>query len=109
MTKSRNNRRTRKTPRSVMKSLRKTTEKALPMVDTSLKTVGRVTKNVVVSSIPIVEKGVSAVYGTMATGFYLGVNGVKKVGKSVTNIQNSKRSQQGRRRTRRSSRKHTRR
>ncbi len=106
MSNSRKNRRTRK---SVMKSLRKTTEKALPMVDTGLKTVGRVTKNVVVSSIPIVEKGVSAVYGTMATGFDLGVKGVKKVGKSVTNIQNSKRRQQGGRRTRRSSRKHTRR
>jgi len=105
MTKSRNNRRTRKTPRSVMKSLSKTTERALPMVDNGLKTVGLATKDVVVSSIPIVEKGVSAVYGTMATGFDLGVKGVNKLGKSVKNIRNSKRNLQGGRRTKRSSRK----
>ena len=44
---------------------------------------GKATKVVLKKSIPVVEKGVSAVYGTMATGFDLGIKGVKKVAKGV--------------------------
>ena len=49
-------------------------------------------------SIPIVEKGVSAVYGTMATGFNLGVKGVKGVkgvAKGLTKSKRSRRSKKG--------------
>jgi hypothetical protein len=67
-----------------MKTLKKTTARALPVVDSGLKKVSTATKGVIKTSIPIVEKGVSAVYGTMATGFDLGIKGVKKVTKATT-------------------------
>ena len=73
----------RRNVRSVMKTLKKTTSRALPVVDSGLKKVGMATKGAIKTSIPIVEKGVSAVYGTMATGFDLGIKGVKKVAKGV--------------------------
>lgn len=69
---------------NLMKSLRNTASKTLPVVDKGLKTVGSTAKSVVNSSLPIVEKGVSAVYGTMATGLDLGVKGVKSVTKGMT-------------------------
>ena len=73
----------RRNVRGVMKTLKRTTARALPVVDNGLKTVGMATKGAIKTSIPIVEKGVSAVYGTMATGFDLGIKGVKKVAKGV--------------------------
>ena len=80
MAKSRSNR------KSVLKTLTKTTESALPVMNKGLNTVGTTAKNVVSASIPIVEKGVSAVYGTMANGFDLGIKGVKKVASGVKTI-----------------------
>ena len=71
MTKSRKN--------SILKSVQKTSSKVLPVVDEGLQTVGSTAKDMAKISLPIVEKGVSAVYGTMATGFNLGVKGVKGV------------------------------
>ena len=87
--------------RSVLKSLKKTTSKAIPLVDEGLKTIGSTAKNVAVKSIPIVEKGVSAVYGTMASGFDLGVKGVARGVKSMSKKRHSKRAGKGKRKTRR--------
>ena len=64
---------------SILNSVGKTSSKVLPVVDKGLKTVGTTAKHVVQNSLPIVENGVSAVYGTIATGFNLGVKGVKGV------------------------------
>jgi hypothetical protein len=95
MAKSRSNR------KSIVKRITKTTEKALPIVDKGLKTVGTTAKGVAEKSIPVIEKGVSTVYGTMATGFDLGVKGAKSVAKGVTKKRQSKRrSSKGGRRTR---------
>jgi hypothetical protein len=69
----------RKNVKSVLNSITTTSQKALPVVNTGLKTVGKAARQ----SIPIIEKGVSTVYGTMATGFNLGVKGVKSVAKGV--------------------------
>jgi len=69
---------------SILKSIRSTSEKALPVVDKGLKTVGTTAKYVAVKSAPVVEKGASAVYGTLATGFDLGVKGAKTLAKGVT-------------------------
>ena len=55
--------------KNVLKTVTKTTEKALPILDKGLTTVGKTVKNVAEVSIPVVEKGVSTVYGTMSTGF----------------------------------------
>ena len=73
---------------SVMKSIKKTASKTLPIVNKSLTTVGTTAKSVAKESIPILEKGVSAVYGTMSTGLDLGIQGVE----SVTKSRRSKRS-----------------
>jgi|688.fasta_scaffold752694_1 hypothetical protein len=101
MTKSRKN--------SILKSVQKTSNKVLPVVDESLQTVGSTAKDVAKISIPIVEKGVSAVYGTMATGFNLGVKGVKGVSgvaKGMTKSKRSRRHKKGGKRTRRHRRRH---
>ena len=84
--------------RSIMKSLKKTASRTLPVVNKGLKTVGTVAK----SSIPVIEKGVSAVYNTMATGLDVGVKGVKGV-KGMTHFRTRSRSRSlaGGRRSRR--------
>lgn len=76
----------------VMKSLKQTAKKTLPVVDKGLTTVGSTAKDVADASIPVIEKGVSAVYGTMATGLDLGVKGVKTVAKGVSKRRMSRRS-----------------
>jgi hypothetical protein len=53
-------------------------KKAVPIVSNSLHSVGNVAKKVVVNTAPVVEKGISTVYGTLATGFDLGVKGANK-------------------------------
>ena len=90
---------------SVVKSITKTANKALPAVNKGLKTVGSTAKNVATASIPVIEKGVSAVYGTMATGLDLGVKGVK----SITKGRRSRSLAGGRRSRRRYSRRYSRR
>jgi len=57
-----------------------------------IRTVGNVAKNVVYKSTPIVEKGITKVYGTLATGFDLGVEGAKTAANSVSRITQKKRS-----------------
>lgn len=87
---------------NVMKTIKKTASKTLPVVDKGLTHVGKTAKSVAQASIPVIEKGVSAVYGTMATGLDLGVKGVKSVAKGVTkNKRSRRRSLAGGRRTRR--------
>ena len=85
---------------NILKSVQKTSSKVLPVVDESLKTVGTTAKDVAKISLPVVEKGVSAVYGTMATGFNLGVKGVKGVSgvaKGMTKRKRSRRHKKTRR------------
>jgi hypothetical protein len=80
----------RKSKKSILTSVSK---RALPIVNKGLMNIGSVAS----SSIPIVEKSVSAVYGTMATGFDMGVKGTKS-------LRMNKRSRSKRRSRRRSSR-----
>ena len=81
----------RKNSKSVLSSISKTSQKALPAVNKGLQNVGIVAKKVAQKSIPVVEKGVSVVYGTMATGFDLGVKGAKTVAKGISNKKRSRR------------------
>ena len=71
-----------------MKMLKNTSKSAAR----GLKKVGSVTKSVIASSGPIVEKGVSKVYGTLATGFDLGIKGAKSVASGVSKMTKRKRS-----------------
>lgn len=92
----------RKSRKGVIKTLTKTSEKALPIVNKGLKNVGAVAKTVAVKTAPVIEKGVSAVYETMATGFDLGIKGAKTVASEVKNVSGTKRRQQrGGRKTKR--------
>ena len=86
---------------NILKSVEKTSSKVLPVVDKSLKKIGTTSKDVAKKSLPVVEKGVSAVYGTMATGFNLGVKGVSSVAKGMTKSKRTKRHHKGGRKTRR--------
>ena len=96
--------RTRSNRKSLMKSIKNTTNKVLPVVDNGLKTVGSVTKTLAKKSVPIVEEGVSAVYGTMTTGFDLGVKGVKNVASSISMSKKRSHKKGGRGRRRRTRR-----
>jgi hypothetical protein len=94
---------------NIMKSIKKTTTKTLPVVNKGLTTVGETAKDVAKASVPIIEKGVGVVYSTMATGLDLGIKGVKSVtNKSARNKSAKSRSRAlaGGRRTRRRRTKH---
>jgi hypothetical protein len=99
MTKSRNNRRS-----SFFKNIKNTSSKALPVLGKGLETVGTTAKHVAVESAPIIERGVSTVYGTLASGFDLGVKGVKstfKKGKSKSTSKKGRSKSHRRRKTHR--------
>jgi len=85
MTKSRKHSRKSNT----LKKIEKTSEK---VIGQGLKKVGNTAKEVVVKSAPVVEEGVSIVYGTLATGFDMGVKGVKSVAKGISKKKRSKRN-----------------
>jgi hypothetical protein len=91
---------------SLIKTTNKNVKKTLPVVNDSLKTAAIVAKDVTKETIPIVEKGVSSVYGAMSTGFNLGVSSAKKVGKTIKKISKRKLSRGGSRRRKSRSSKH---
>ena len=95
MTKSRSKSRNSK----LLKDLKKTTSKAVPIVKSGLKSVGSTVKNVAIKSAPTVNKGLEGVYGALATGFDMGVKGVSKgvstVSKMAKKRRSSKRSKRG--------------
>ncbi len=68
----------RKSKKNLYGSLKKTTKRAIPVVASGIKTVGKTTVKVVEKTAPIVEKGVGRVYGVLAEGFDMGVKGLKK-------------------------------
>jgi hypothetical protein len=72
MSKTRKNR----SKKNFLKKITSTGKRAIPVVETGLKTVGKTAKVVAVKSVPIVEKGVSKIYSTMVQGFDLGVKGL---------------------------------
>lgn len=73
MSKTRKNR----SNKNFLKKITRTGKRAIPVVKTGLKTVGKTAKVVVMKTEPVIESGVSKVYGTMVEGFDLGVKGVK--------------------------------
>jgi hypothetical protein len=96
MTKSRKNRSS-----SVLKNITKTTVSVLPVVGKGLTKVGSMAKEVATKSAPTVEKGVSSVYGTLATGFDLGAKSLKSVAKGMSKRRRSKSHRKGGRKSRR--------
>ena len=92
MAKSRRNRSS-----NILKNIQQTSSKAIPVVGKGLKNVGNVAKNAALKSKPVIEKGVSAVYGTLATGFDLGIKGAKNIATNVKNITRKRRHSRHRR------------
>jgi len=74
--------------RSASKSVR-SVKRSLPSINNKLKNTGVMAKNIAKKSLPVIEKGIGKVYGTMATGFNLGINGGKTL---ASNIKRRKRS-----------------
>lgn len=68
----------RKTKRGMYRSIKKTATRAVPVVASGLKTVGKTAVSVAKKSTPIIEKGVGSIYGVLAEGFDMGVKGLKK-------------------------------
>lgn len=75
MSKTRKNR----SRKNFLRKITRTGKKAIPVVESGLKTVGNTAKVVAVKAAPIVEKGVSTVYNTMVTGYDLGMKEVKSI------------------------------
>jgi hypothetical protein len=78
--------------------------RALPVINKGLSTIGSTATNVTKRSMPLIEQGVSKVYGTMATGLDLGVKGAKSLRrftKRTTGLRSSSKSLSGGRRSRR--------
>jgi hypothetical protein len=95
MAKSRRNRSS-----SIFKNIEKKSIKsisAVPVVGKGLTKIGNVAKGVAKKSVPIVERGVSSVYGTLATGFNMGEKGVKMVAKGITKNRRRRRGKKTRR------------
>ena len=86
MTKSRS----KSSKSGIMKSLKKTTSKAVPIVKYGLKSVGSTVKTVAIKSAPTVNKGLEGVYGALATGFDMGIKGVSKGVSKMTKKRRSK-------------------
>ena len=84
----------------IMKSFKKTTSKAVPMVKSGLKSVGSTVKNVAVKTAPTVNKGLEEVYGALATGFDMGVKGVSKGVSTVSRMTKKSRSKRSSKRSR---------
>ena len=80
MSKTRKNR----SNKNFLKKISRTGKRAIPVVKTGLKTVGKTAKGVVVKTAPVIESGVSKVYGTMVEGFDLGLREVKGVGSTMS-------------------------
>ena len=78
---------------NIVKNITKSANKALPVVNKSLETVGNTAKGVAIKSAPFIEKGISAVYKSIETGLDLGVKGARKIAKDVSkyNKKSSKR------------------
>ena len=66
----------------IMKSVKNTTYKAIPVVKTGLKKVGSTVRTVATKSAPTINKGLNKLYGTLATGFNMGFNKLSTFGKS---------------------------
>ena len=75
------------------RKVKNTTRVIIPVVKTGLKNVGSVAKGVAIKAVPIVEKGASTVYSTLATGFNLGIQGAKGI---TSKMRKKRRSRKGR-------------
>jgi hypothetical protein len=58
----------------IIKNIGKTTKRVLPIVKTGLYKIGENVKVAATKSEPAIKQGFKSIYGTLATGFNMGVN-----------------------------------
>jgi len=75
----------KKPSRGFFRKIRRTTGRANQVVASGLKRVGSSVKTITMKSKPTVEKCLGSIYNTVYSGFDLGVKGVKKGIRVVTN------------------------
>ena len=80
MAKTRKHRRTSKRhgKNKLMKNVRKTTAKAVPVIKKGLQDVGKSVTNVAKKSAPAIKKGTSVVLSKLSEGFDLGIQSTQK-------------------------------
>uniref|UniRef100_A0A6C0IFQ6 Uncharacterized protein n=1 Tax=viral metagenome TaxID=1070528 RepID=A0A6C0IFQ6_9ZZZZ len=76
MAKSRKNRSTKNNTSKFLKTIGKTSKKAVPLIKSGLKTIG-------VKATPIAKKGAKDLYGALKSGFDLGIKGINSLTKSA--------------------------
>jgi hypothetical protein len=66
----------------IIKNIGKTTKRVLPIVKNGLSKIGQNVKVAATKSEPAIKQGFKSIYGTLATGFNMGVNKLSTFGKS---------------------------
>jgi hypothetical protein len=74
MKKSRFSRSSKRRRTGIIKNIGKTTKRVLPIVKTGLSTIGQNVKVAASKSEPAIKQGFKSIYGTLATGFNMGIN-----------------------------------
>jgi hypothetical protein len=83
---------------NIIKNIGKTTKRVLPIVKTGLSTIGQNVKVAASKSEPAIKQGFKSIYGTLATGFNMGINKLSSFGKSSRKRRaNSRSKKMGRR------------
>ena len=82
MKRSRFSRSSKKRRTGIIKNIGKTTKRVLPIVKTGLSTIGQNVKVAATKSEPAIKQGFKSIYGTLATGFNMGLNKISTIGKS---------------------------
>ena len=82
MKKSRFSRSSKRRRTGIIKNIGRTTKRVLPIVKTGLSTIGQNVKVAATKSEPAIKQGFKSIYGTLATGFNMGLNKLSTFGKS---------------------------
>ena len=77
---------------SIIKNIGKTTKRVLPIVKTGLSKIGQNVKVAATKSEPAIKQGFKSIYGTLATGFNMGLNKLSTFGKSSAKRRAKRRS-----------------
>jgi hypothetical protein len=71
---SRSSKRSSKKRTNFIKNIGRTTKRVLPVVKSGLSTIGQNVKSAATKSEPAIKQGFKSIYGTLATGFNMGMN-----------------------------------
>ena len=77
-------RRSSKRRTNIIKNIGRTTKRVLPVVKTGLSTIGQNVKYAANKSEPTIKQGFKSIYGTLATGFNMGLNKISSTFKKST-------------------------